>query len=81
MKIIDKTTRPDVVNFWEIETGTCFKIDDSRFDTEDIFMKTSGKILEDGSNVIRLGNGSLESLPSNTECILLDCELTVTIKK
>lgn len=81
MKIIDKTKRPDIVEFWEIdEAGTCFKIDDSRFDTEDIFMRTSGKILED-HNAIRLVNGSLESLPSDTECILLDSELTVTIKK
>jgi hypothetical protein len=80
MKIIDKTTRPDVVEFWEIEAGTCFKIDDSRFDTEDIFMRTNANMFHD-DNVIRLVNGSLESLPTDTECILLDSELTVTIKK
>ena len=80
MKIIDKTKRLEIVELSEIEAGTCFKIDDSRFDTEDIFMRTNENIFHD-NNVIRLVNGSLESLPTDTECILLDSELTVTIKK
>ena len=43
-------------------------------------MRTSANMFHD-DNVIRLLNGSLESLPTDTECILLDSELTVTIKK
>lgn len=80
MKIIDKTKRPDIVEFCEIEHGVCFKIDDSRFDTDDVFMRTDTNMFED-NNAIRLVSGKLESLPIDTECILLDAELTVTIKK
>lgn len=79
MKIIDKTKRPDIIEFCEIEAGTCFKIDDSRFDTDDVFMRTNSNMFEEDS-AIRLETGSLESLPTDTECILLDAELTVTIK-
>lgn len=80
MKIIDKTKRPDIVEFCELEHGTCFKIDDSRFDTDDVFMRTNANMFKD-NNAIRLASGELESLPTDTECILLDAELTVTIKK
>ena len=80
MKIIDKTKRPDIVEFCEIEHGECFKIDDSRFDTDDVFMRTNSNMFHD-NNAVRLTNGSLESLPTDTECILLDTELTVTLKK
>lgn len=85
MKIIDKTKRPDIVEFCEIEHGVCFKITDSRFDTDffntdDVFMRTNANMFKD-NNAIRLETGTLESLPIDTECMLLDAELTVTIKK
>lgn len=80
MKIIDKTKRPDIVEFCEIEHGVCFKITDDRFDTDDVFMRTNANMFHD-NNAIRLETGALESLPTDTECILLDAELTVTIKK
>ena len=41
MKIIDKTKRPDIVEFCELEHGACFKIDDSRFDTDDVLMQSA----------------------------------------
>ena len=79
MKIIDKTKGFDTVEFCEIEHGACFKITDNRFDTDDVFMRTNSNMFRD-NNAIRLETGTLESLPADTECVLLDAELTVTIK-
>ena len=81
MKIVDKTKKPDKVELIEIEAGMCFKVTDDRFDCEDsIFIRTCTNIYED-INSVCLNDGDVEKFPADTECIIVDTELTVTAKK
>ena len=81
MKIIDKTRRPDIVELVDIEAGECFKVEDSRYDCDGgIFIRTNVNVYDKG-NAVCLNDGTTECFPSDTECILIDVELTVTHKK
>lgn len=81
MKIIDKTKKPDKVEFIELKAGDCFKVDDDRFDcTDNIFIRTNLGAFKE-CNAVCLDDGEVEEFPTDTECIIVDTELTVRIKK
>lgn len=81
MKIIDETKKPDIVELVEVKVGECFKVVDDRFECEDnVFLRTNRGVLCE-CNAVCLDDGELKEFPSDTECVIVDTELTIRFKK